>query len=70
MSKPVSIVGSSKITRDVSEVIYDAIVSLLVKKYPDGLSDQEIDEFVKQCYKAKKTFRASRDRYESEKNLE
>ena len=43
------------------DVIYESIVSLLVQKFPDGLSEQEIDKFVKQCYDAHEIYKVSRN---------
>ena len=40
--------------KEKSEVIREAVVSLLIQKFPDGLSDDEIIDFTRKCYHAMK----------------
>jgi len=47
--------GYVQTTKDNSEIIRDAVVSLLVQKFPEKLSDEEIADFVKTCRVALQT---------------
>jgi len=45
----VAVDGSVYVAKDSPEVIRDAVLALLVQKFPEKLSEQEISDFVSQC---------------------
>ena len=44
--------GYVYVAKDNPDVIRDAVVELLIRKFPDGLSEDEIHKFVQNCRSA------------------
>ena len=50
--KNVSVNGSVSARKDKSDMIREAVMSLLIHKFPETLSSEEIKKFVIQCQEA------------------
>ena len=44
--------GYVNTTKDYPDVIRDAVISLLIHKFPDEISDEDIAKFVQDCQRA------------------
>ena len=44
--------GSVHTSKNQHDIIRDAVISLLIQKFPDEISDEDITKFILQCRRA------------------